>query len=95
VARFTDALFGGTLVSTGSLATMLAPGGKNEILESDKHDGRLWRGHSGFFDGFTAEAWYDSRRHLSIVVLANRTDDNDPATEVWNRLASAYDRIHP
>lgn len=95
VARFTDALFGGSLVSSGSLAKMLAPGGKNEILESDEHDGRLWRGHSGFYDGFTAEAWYDARRHVSIVVLANRTDDSDPATEVWNRLSSAYDRLRP
>ena len=95
VARFTDALFGGTLVSSRSLAIMLAPGGKNEILESDKHDGHLWRGHSGFYDGFTAEAWYDAHRRLTIVVLANRTDDNDPATAVWNRLASAYDGIRP
>ncbi|HYK54330.1 MAG TPA: serine hydrolase domain-containing protein [Candidatus Eremiobacteraceae bacterium] len=95
VARFTDALLGGSLVSKKSLATMLAPGGKNEILESDKHDGHLWRGHSGFYDGFTAEAWYDAHRHLTIVVLANRTDDDDPATEVWNRLATAYDRIRP
>jgi len=93
VGRFTDALFGGSLLSAKSLATMLKPGGKNEILESDWHDGRLWRGHSGFYDGFTAEAWYDSRRRLSIVVLANRTDDRDPATVVWNRLASAYDRL--
>ncbi|HET9343833.1 MAG TPA: serine hydrolase domain-containing protein [Candidatus Eremiobacteraceae bacterium] len=95
VARFTDALFGGSLVSSKSLATMLAPGGKNEILESDKHDGRLWRGHSGFYDGFTAEAWYDAHRRLTMVVLTNRTDDNDPATQVWNRLATSYDRIRP
>lgn len=95
VARFTDALFGGSLVAPKSLAKMLAPGGKNEILETDKHDGRVWRGHSGFYDGFTAEAWYDVRRRVTIVVLTNRTDDNDPATEVWNRLASAYDRTHP
>lgn len=95
VARFTDALLRGSLVSRTSLATMLAPGGKNEILESDKHDDHLWRGHSGFYDGFTAEAWYDSQRRLTIVVLANRTDDNDPATEIWNRLATAYDRIRP
>jgi D-alanyl-D-alanine carboxypeptidase len=95
VARFTDALFGGSIVGPKSLATMLAPGGKNEILESDKHDGRLWRGHSGFYDGFTAEAWYDRGRRVTIVVLTNRTDDNDPATQVWNRLATAYDRIRP
>jgi len=95
VARFTDALFGGSLVSKRSLATMLAPGGKNELLESDRHDGLLWRGHSGFYDGFTAEAWYDVHRRLTIVVLTNRTDDDDPATEVWNRLASAYDRLRP
>jgi D-alanyl-D-alanine carboxypeptidase len=95
VARFTDALFGGSLVSSRSLATMLDPGGKNEILESDKHDGHLWRGHSGFYDGFTAEAWYDAHRRLTLVVLTNRTDDNDPATEVWNRLATVYDHLRP
>lgn len=92
-ARFTDALFGGSLLSKRSLNTMLEPGGKNEILERLVHDGRAWRGHSGFYDGFTAEAWHDAKRRLTIVVLANRTDDSDPATVVWNRLASAYDRL--
>ena len=95
VARFTDALFGGRLVTHRSLETMLAPGGKNEILEKYSHDGRMWRGHSGFYDGFTAEAWHDQARGLTIVVLANRTDDADPATVVWDRLASAYDRLDP
>lgn len=95
VARFTDALFGGQLVTSASLETMLEPGGKNEVLEKYVRDGRTWRGHSGFYDGFTAEAWHDSRRDVTIVVCANRTDENavDPATAIWNRLASAYDRL--
>jgi len=93
VARFTDALLGGSLVSPRSLATMLAPGGKAVIVESDGYDGRVWRGHGGFYDGFTAEAWYDASRPVTIAVLANRTDDADPATLVWNRLTSAYDRL--
>lgn len=95
VARFAGALFGGRLVSAASLATMLAPGGKGEIVEAQRHDGRTWRGHSGFYDGFTAEAWYDARRDLTIVVLANRTDDSDPATGIWNRFATAFDRLRP
>jgi D-alanyl-D-alanine carboxypeptidase len=95
VARFTDALFAARIVKSASLETMLAPGGKDEMLEKYSHDGRTWRGHSGFYDGFTAEAWHDQERDVTIVVLANRTDESDPATVVWDRLASSYDKAWP
>jgi D-alanyl-D-alanine carboxypeptidase len=94
VARFTDALLGGRLVSSKSLARMLRPDPKNaaaSIIESMHMDGRTWRGHSGYYYGFTAESWYDASRRVTITVLANRTDDNDPATEIWDRLVKAYD----
>ncbi len=93
VARFTDALFSARVVSSASLRTMLEPGRHEEILESAKLDGRTWRGHSGFYYGYTAETWYDAGRRLTITVLANRTDDGDPATEIWNRLTLAFDRL--
>ena len=93
VARFTDALFAGHVVSARSLQWLLAPDPPGIAVESYRFDHRLWRGHSGFYVGYTAETWYDAQRHLTITVLANRTDDNDPATEVWNRLSSAYDHM--
>jgi D-alanyl-D-alanine carboxypeptidase len=95
VARFTDALFGGHIVSAKSLREMLDPPHPHEgILESWRYDRHAWRGHSGFYYGFTTESWYDPSRRLTITVLANRTDNDDPATTIWNRLTSAYDRIH-
>jgi D-alanyl-D-alanine carboxypeptidase len=94
VARFTDALFGGHVVSAKSLQAMLDPPHPHEqILESWRYDRHAWRGHSGFYYGFTTESWYDTARRLTITVLTNRTDNNDPATTIWNRLTSAYDRL--
>jgi len=95
VARFTDALFSGRAISRSSLALMLDPGPTHphaQVLEELHHDGRVWRGHSGFYYGFTAESWYDASRRLTITVLANRTDASYPAMRIWRSLASAYDR---
>jgi len=94
VAAFTDALFGGRVLESDTLAEMLKTGPDHDHgldAETYAFDHHAWRGHSGFFTGFTAESWYDASRKLTITVLANRTDDADPATEIWNALAKAYD----
>lgn len=93
VARFTDALFAGRLLRRASLDALLAPPRPGIALESQRLDGVEWRGHSGFYVGFTAESWHDAARHLTIVVLTNRTDDADPATVIWDRLAHAFDHL--
>ncbi len=85
-------------MSAQSLAQMLDPGPQHphaEVLEKWRYDGHAWRGHSGFYYGFTTESWYDASRKLTITILTNRTDngDPDPATAIWNRLATAYDRL--
>lgn len=96
VARFTDVLFGGRLVSHTSLMEMMKPGPDrsyglgNAEVSFDSHE---WHGHDGFYSGFTTESWYDFSRRLTITVLTNRTDNNGPAGIIWNRLARAYDRL--
>lgn len=96
VARFTDALFGGRVVSPGSLAQMMHPGPDHSYglgtydMGFDRHE---WHGHSGFYYGFTTQTWYDFSRRLTITVLTNRTDDRGPASAIWHRLAHAYDRL--
>lgn len=94
-ARFTDALMGGRVLRPATLATMLHTGpDRNHGLDAESYafDRHVWRGHSGYYDGFTAESWHDFGRRLTVTVCANRTDDADPATEIWNALAKAYDR---
>jgi D-alanyl-D-alanine carboxypeptidase len=94
VAAFTDALFDGRVLESATLAEMLKTGPDHDHgldAETYDFDHHAWRGHSGFFTGFTAESWYDASRKLTITVLANRTDGADPATEIWNALARAYD----
>jgi len=93
VARFTDALFEGRLLQRASLDALLNPARPGIALESQRFDGVVWRGHSGFYVGFTAETWHDAARHLTITVLTNRTDDADPATVIWSRLTHAFDRL--
>ena len=94
VARFTDALFRARVVSSATLAKMLAPTHQKEVvLESRRFGGRTWRGHSGEYYGYTAESWYDASRHLTITVLTNRTDSGDPATSIWSRLSATFDRL--
>jgi hypothetical protein len=95
VARFTDALMRGKIIAPETLAIMLKTGPDHDHgldAETYAFDGHSWRGHSGFYSGFTAETWFDAARRLTITVLTNRTDEADPATEIWDRLAHAYDR---
>jgi D-alanyl-D-alanine carboxypeptidase len=95
VAAFTDALMGGRILKPATLALMVKTGPDHEHgLDAETYvfDSHRWRGHSGFYYGFTAESWYDASRRLTITVLTNRTDDADPATVIWNRIAQAYDK---
>lgn len=96
VARFTDALYGGRVLRPATLAQMLRPGpdgsyGLGTIRV--RFDGHTWQGHDGFYSGFTTETYYDCSRRLTITVLTNRTDDDDPAAAIWNKLADAVDAL--
>ena len=95
VAKFTDALFAGDLLSARSLHALMDAGPHHVYLgiESWRFDGRRWFGHSGYYSGFTTESWYDPARRVTITVLTNRTDAGDPATDVWHALTSTYDRL--
>jgi D-alanyl-D-alanine carboxypeptidase len=96
VARFTDALYGGKILRSATLAQMLRPGPDGSYglgtlrLRFDRH---TWQGHDGFYSGFTTETFYDFSRRMTITVLTNRTDDTDPAATIWNHLARAVDSL--
>ena len=95
VARFTDALYGGRILRPATLAEMRKAGPDHSYGLGTLRmpfDGHAWQGHDGFYYGFTTETYYDFSRRLTITVLTNRTDDSDPASAIWNRLAAAYDR---
>jgi D-alanyl-D-alanine carboxypeptidase len=97
VARFTDALFGGSLLQPATLKMMIQPGPHTSYglgtyaLHFDNH---AWQGNDGFYYGFTAVTMYDFQRRLTITVLTNLTSNGDPAYRVWDRLVKAYDRMN-
>jgi D-alanyl-D-alanine carboxypeptidase len=96
VARFTDALYGGRILRPATLAQMLRPGPDKSYGLGTlrmRFNGHTWQGHDGFYSGFTTETYYDFSRRLTITVLTNRTDNNDPAATIWNHLAFAVDAL--
>ena len=96
VARFTDALFGGRILQPATLAMMIEPGPGGQYglgTYSMAFDGHQWQGNEGYYNGFTTVTMYDFSRKLTVTVLANFTDNLDPASLIWYQLAAAYDRM--
>lgn len=94
VARFTDALFGGKILQPATLEMMIQPGPDHSYglgTYRMRFDGHDWQGNDGYYNGFTAMTMYDFSRHLTITVLTNFTDNNNPASQIWNRLVRVYD----
>jgi D-alanyl-D-alanine carboxypeptidase len=97
VGRFLDSLYMGRLLAPQTLMTMLTPGPDGSYgmgtfrFEFDRH---MFQGHDGAFGGFSSDAFTDTARGLTIVVLANGMDrrgDADPADAIWTALARAFD----
>ncbi|HLJ84637.1 MAG TPA: serine hydrolase domain-containing protein [Candidatus Eremiobacteraceae bacterium] len=96
VARFTDALYGGRILRAATLAQMLRAGPDGSYGLGTlrlRFDGHTWQGHDGFYSGFTTETFYDFSRRMTVTVLTNRTDNNDPAAAIWNHLVIAVDAL--
>ena len=95
VAQFFDRLFGGQLLQPATLAEMVRPGPDRSYglgtyrFSSGNHS---WQGNSGLYGGFTSDAWYDTARKVTIVVLTNESAASDPASVVWQGVSAAYDR---
>jgi CubicO group peptidase (beta-lactamase class C family) len=91
-ARFTDALFGGKLVSSESLAQMMKVGavgyGLGIALKADSTSSVY--GHAGSRFGYGAAAWYDPARKLTIVALVNANGPTFLAETVYQRMSEAW-----
>ncbi len=96
VARFTDSLYTGHLLDPEELTQMtrLGPGQHFGLGMYDwAMDGHRWQGMDGYYGGFTSLAATDTRRHVTIVVLANGTAGrgSQDASDAWARVVRAYD----
>lgn len=99
LARFTDALFDGRLISQARLAEMttLGKGGYGLGVYKQTQGGRRWTGHDGFSgSGYEAEAWHDRSRDVTVTVLASGSEpesaDDTNSARIWRAVVSAYDR---
>lgn len=84
VARFTSALFGGKLLTPGTVRAMVAEGphhpryfnyGLGVEIERPDRETVAW-GHGGYLPGFRSVAWYVPEEQLTIVVLGNESRAN-------------------
>ncbi len=92
IARFSDALFGGKLLSPGSLATMknIKEAYGMGLFQLPFYD-KIGYGHTGGIDGFTSIFGYFADGKISYALLSNGTrfDNNDISIAV---LSALYDR---
>lgn len=98
LARFADALFGGRLLNSASLAAMQTPlraGGPYGLgLERNSIDGHDWYGHVGAFQGYTAFIGHDPARGVTIAAVANALDaDSDAQGHLLVDVVAAYDAV--
>jgi D-alanyl-D-alanine carboxypeptidase len=94
LARFGDALFRGSLVSTETLRTMTTPNSFGSRLGIDEQPfgGRTWLGHNGRYGGYESEVWFDATRGVTIAVNTN-AEVSSLAT--WQAIVTAYDHARP
>ena len=92
LARFTEALFGGELVSGRSLRAMTArtsrfgrKGGYGLGVMTTRVDGAVVAGHDGVYFGWTASTGIDDATATTVAAVANLTAPSVPAA----RLAKA------
>src|SRR5262245_2439687 len=91
-ARFTDALLGGRLLRSATLASMTSFTAEGYGLGvARKADGaRPLLGHAGLNSGYGGVAWYDPARRLTIVALVNAGGPGLLAATVFQRMDEAY-----
>ena len=89
LVRFIDAMFGGKLVSTHSLDSMLNPdGGAGLGLWPREFAGQTGYGHAGSADGFAAAVYHFPARGISIACTSNASELplDDILTEVLSTI---------
>ncbi len=94
-AGWTDGTLGGRLLRAEALAEMTrfdADGYGLGVALSNGSNGRPVWGHSGSWDGYRTESWYDPERRLTLAVLTNGDGPGDPSSDIWLRLDAAYAR---
>jgi D-alanyl-D-alanine carboxypeptidase len=96
LARWGYELFGGHVLSRGSLAAMLPEAGADygygvdhrSLLNSEANVA----GHAGVVDGFRTQLWVDLEHQISVVVLMATDHDADPSSVADNILANLLNR---
>ncbi len=104
VARFEDDLYGGRLLSPGSLAQMLAPtpyptsfghpyglGTEIFIGQAPETAGHLLVGHTGVMPGYVGYALRDQDAGVTVTVLINSELRKDQAVgKIWHAVYRAW-----
>jgi D-alanyl-D-alanine carboxypeptidase len=96
VARFSNALLAGRLVSPAAVTQMthIGSGDYGFGMRARSFGHHYWLGHRGYFGGFEAENWTDPSRRLTIAVATNlQVAGGEPtSTRIWEALTQAFDR---
>jgi CubicO group peptidase (beta-lactamase class C family) len=84
LARYDQALFGGTLLRANLLREMVTPSETSSyafgwFVDVANDTGNLYYGHSGLWMGYTAYYLHYPRESLSVMVLSNSSDTNTEA----------------
>lgn len=96
LAKWDDALFGGTIVSAADLKIMTAPGtlpamnghyGFGWVIDTYDGQPRIW--HDGGTLGFNASNQIFPRTHQAVIVLSNGADGADAIAQ------RTFDALHP
>jgi D-alanyl-D-alanine carboxypeptidase len=96
LARMTNAIYAGNVLSPASLAQMLRFNSNGVGLGTDTEHaaGATWVGHNGSFAGYESDEWTDRRRGLTIAVMTNVAEPASASYSIsgtlWRALARAY-----